>query len=179
MDTDYTYLLMAFEEAMIARDEGTFPIGAVLVDENGKVISRGRNRVFSECDSTAHAEVDAIRQAGQLIVNPATRKFIPNNGLTLYTTCEPCPMCTGTIVLSLIRKVVWAANDEEIGAFRRFRNAGSPLPVYDDLFNQIEFTAAPYPDLEERQRALLAEWNINRGYTDTHWNQEAEGSSCR
>lgn len=172
MNKDYEYLLLAFEEAVRARDEGTFPIGAVIVDADGNVVSRGRNQVFSDYDSTAHAEVDAIRKAGHLIVNPANKKFIPNNGLTLYTTCEPCPMCTGTIVLSLIKRVVWAANDEEIGAFRRFKEAGSPLPVYDEIMSDIDIAAAPYPDLEQRQREMLAEWNIDRGYTDTHWRKE-------
>lgn len=171
MDNDYNYLLLAFEEAEKAREEGTFPIGAVIVDAEGTVVSRGRNRVFTSCDPTAHAEVDSIRQAGHRILNQDTKKFIANNGLTLYTTCEPCPMCTGTIVLSLIKRVVWAANDAEIGAFSRFQQAGSPLPVYNELFNGIEVVAAPYDDLEIRQRKMLAEWNNNRGYTDTHWNQ--------
>lgn len=172
MDKHYEYLLLAFEEAEKAKDEGTFPIGAVIVDSKGTIVSRGRNRVFSNCDSTAHAEVDAIRKAGHKILNVESKKFIANNGLTLYTTCEPCPMCTGTIVLSLIKKVVWAANDADIGAFKKFKEATSELPIYNDLFRDIEIVAAPYVDLEFRQRQMLAEWNNNRGYTDTHWNQE-------
>ncbi|WP_423227587.1 type II toxin-antitoxin system RelE/ParE family toxin [Paenibacillus filicis] len=48
----YEYLLLAFEEAEKARDEGSFPIGAVIVDSNGEIISQGRNRVFSSCDSS-------------------------------------------------------------------------------------------------------------------------------
>ncbi|ANE46528.1 dCMP deaminase [Paenibacillus swuensis] len=172
MDNQYEYLLLAFEEAQKAKEEGTFPIGAVIVDSNGTVVSRGRNRVFSSCDSTSHAEVDAIRKAGHKILDVESKKFIANNGLTLYTTCEPCPMCTGTIVLSLIKKVVWAANDADIGAFKKFKEGTSQLPIYNDLFNDIEIVAAPYSDLEIRQRQMLAEWNNNRGYTDTHWNKE-------
>jgi tRNA(adenine34) deaminase len=84
MDKHYEYLLLAFEEAEKAKDEGTFPIGAVIVDSEGTIISRGRNRVFSNCDSTAHAEVDAIRKAGHKILNVESKKFIDNNGLTLY-----------------------------------------------------------------------------------------------
>lgn len=81
-------------------------------------------------------------------------------------------MCTGTIVLSLIRKVVWAANDSEIGAFKKFKEVTSELPIYDELFRDIEIVAAPYKDLEIRQRRMLAEWNNRRGYTETHWNKE-------
>ncbi|MDQ0917022.1 nucleoside deaminase [Paenibacillus sp. V4I5] len=172
MDKHYEYLLLAFEEAEKAKDEGTFPIGAVIVDSDGNVVSRGRNRVFSSCDSTSHAEVDAIRKAGHKILNLESKKFVVNNGLTLYTTCEPCPMCTGTIVLSMIKRVVWAANDADIGAFKKFKEGTSLLPIYNDLFSDIEIVAAPYLDLELRQREMLAEWNINRGYTDTHWNNE-------
>ncbi len=172
MDKHYENLLLAFEEAEKARDEGTFPIGAIIVAADGSVVSRGRNRVFSSCDSTAHAEVDAIRKAGNVILHLESKKFIPKNELTLYTTCEPCPMCTGTIVLSLIKKVVWAANDKDIGAFKKFKELNSELPIYNDLFHDIEFVAAPFRDLELRQRKMLAEWNNSRGYTDNHWNDE-------
>ncbi|MEK3874999.1 nucleoside deaminase [Paenibacillus sp. FSL M7-0420] len=172
MDNHYEYLLLAFEEAEKAKEEGTYPIGAVIIDSNGTVVSRGRNRVFSSYDTTSHAEVDAIRKAGHKILDVESKKFVVDNGLTLYTTCEPCPMCTGTIVLSKIKKVVWAANDAEIGAFKKFKERTSPLPIYNDLFNDIEIVAAPYSDLEIRQRLMLAEWNNNRGYTDNHWNKE-------
>lgn len=172
MDKHYDNLLLAFEEAEKAKDEGTFPIGAVIVDADGTVVSRGRNRVFSSGDSTAHAEMNAIRKAGAKILNLEGKRFIPNNELTLYTTCEPCPMCTGTIVLSLIKKVVWAANDTDIGAFKKFKELDNGLPIYNDMFQNIEFVAAPYRDLELRQRKLLAAWNNSRGYTDNHWNNE-------
>ncbi|WP_336783362.1 hypothetical protein [Paenibacillus illinoisensis] len=96
-------------------------------------------------------------------------------------------MCTGTIKLSLIKKVVWSANDRDIGAFKKvvwsandrdigafkkFKELHSELPIYNDLFHDIEFVAAPYRDLEFRQRKMLAEWNNSRGYTDNHWNDE-------
>ncbi|WP_172455402.1 nucleoside deaminase [Paenibacillus sp. BIHB 4019] len=172
MDEHYKHLLLAFEEAELARQEGTFPIGAVIVDRRGSVISRGRNRVFSGCDTTAHAEVDAIRRAGNHMLQLENKRFIADNGLTLYTTCEPCPMCTGTIVLSMIKKVVWAANDADIGAFKIFKDGLTALPIFNQLLNDIEVVAAPYRDLEIRQRKLLAEWNISRGYVDTHWDNE-------
>ncbi|WP_156043211.1 nucleoside deaminase [Paenibacillus sp. UNC451MF] len=167
---DRKFLLEAFLEAEQAKDEGTYPIGAVIVDSEGTIISRGRNRVFSSCDTTAHAEVDAIRRAGSSMVDIENKKFLKKN-YTLYTTCEPCPMCSCTILLSFnIKRVVWAANDVEIGAMRKFKEG----PHFLNRFNKISIEAAPFKDLEIRQRTMLAEWFIRRGYPDTSWQYNNE-----
>ncbi|TQR41156.1 deaminase [Paenibacillus popilliae] len=63
MEEDRKYLFAAFEEAEKSLKEGTYPIGAVLVNSIGEIVSKGRNKVFSECDTTAHAEVEAVRNA--------------------------------------------------------------------------------------------------------------------
>ncbi|MGD0032948.1 MULTISPECIES: nucleoside deaminase [Paenibacillus] len=162
--SDYEYLVLALEEADQAFIEGTYPIGAVIVDEDGDVLSKGRNRVFSECDPTAHAEVDAIRRAGKHLLDLDRKKFTKNN-LTLYTTCEPCPMCSCTILMSGIKRIVWAADDEEYGGLRRFKEG----PHFIHMFDTLSCVAAPYLDLENRQRAMLAEWNISRGLLNTEW----------
>ena len=162
--SDYEYLVLALEEADQAFIEGTYPIGAVIVDEDGDVVSKGRNRVFSECDPTAHAEVDAIRRAGKHLLDLEQKRFTKNN-LTLYTTCEPCPMCSCTILMSGIKKIVWAADDEEYGGLRRFKEG----PHFFQMFDTISCVAAPYLDLENRQRAMLAKWNISRGLLHTEW----------
>ena len=81
---------MALEEAEKALKENTYPVGAVIVDGNNNVIARGRNRVHPQKDITAHAEIDAIRNAGkQCLMQNKNEKF------TIYSTLEPCPMCTG------------------------------------------------------------------------------------
>ncbi|MBM6383018.1 nucleoside deaminase [Paenibacillus sp. FSL K6-2862] len=162
--SDYEYLVLALEEADQAFIEGTYPIGAVIVDEDGDVLSKGRNRVFSECDPTAHAEVDAIRRAGKHLLDLDRKKFTKNN-LTLYTTCEPCPMCSCTILMSGIKRIVWAADDEEYGGLRRFKEG----PHFIHMFDTLSCVAAPYLDLENRQRAMLAKWNISRGLLNTEW----------
>ncbi|MCG7386824.1 nucleoside deaminase [Paenibacillus sp. ACRRY] len=162
--SDYEYLVLALEEADQAFIEGTYPIGAVIVDEDGDVVSKGRNRVFSECDPTAHAEVDAIRRAGKHLLDLDRKRFTKNN-LTLYTTCEPCPMCSCTILMSGIKRIVWAADDEEYGGLRRFKEG----PHFIHIFDTISCVAAPYLDLENRQRAMLAKWNISRGLLNTEW----------
>lgn len=170
MDQHYENLLIAFEEAELAQSEGTYPIGSVIVDSKGNVISRGRNRVFSECDCTAHAEVDAIRKAGTNLLDLSGKRFIKND-FTLYTTCEPCPMCTCTILMSGIKKVVWAANDDEYGAIRRMKDG----PHFIEQFNTITYLAAPYLELENRQRKMLADWNTSRGILNTSWEKIVTG----
>jgi len=162
--SDYEYLVLALEEADQAFIEGTYPIGAVIVDEDGDVVSKGRNRVFSECDPIAHAEVDAIRRAGKHLLDLDRKRFTKNN-LTLYTTCEPCPMCSCTILMSGIKRIVWAADDEEYGGLRRFKEG----PHFIHMFDTLSCVAAPYLDLENRQRAMLAKWNISRGLLNTEW----------
>ncbi|WP_154892337.1 deaminase [Paenibacillus illinoisensis] len=162
--SDYEYLVLALEEGDQAFIEGTYPIGAVIVDEDGDVVSKGRNRVFSECDPTAHAEVDAIRRAGKHLLDLDRKRFTKNN-LTLYTTCEPCPMCSCTILMSGIKRIVWAADDKEYGGLRRFKEG----PHFIHMFDTLSCVAAPYLDLENRQRAMLAKWNISRGLLNTEW----------
>lgn len=91
--------------------EGSKAIAAVIADENGNILSEGRNQI-SECNipnpSTAHAEAEAIRNFD---INKANIK-----ACTLYAGLEPCIMCMGTLVMGGIRKVVIAARDDYGGA---------------------------------------------------------------
>ncbi|WP_019639828.1 nucleoside deaminase [Paenibacillus fonticola] len=168
MDDIYKYLLVAFEEAELAKQEGTFPIGAVLVDNTtGLIIARERNRVFSSCDTTGHAEVNLLRAASDRLIDLSTKQFI-NNDYTIYSTCEPCPMCTCTILLSGIKKVVWAANDNTFGAARKFKEG----PHFSEYFDTISYLATPYPELELKQRSMIADFYTSRGYVDTEWHKE-------
>ena len=168
MDEDRQYLLAAFEEAERSRQEGTFPIGAVIVNSSGEIISAGRNKVFSECDTTAHAEVDAIRNAGFAMLDLEGKRFVHGN-LTLYTTCEPCPMCSCTILMSFsIKRVVWAANDKAMGAMKKFISK----PLFIKEFSGITIEEAPIKELEIRQRKMMAEFYTSRGYLETDWHNE-------
>ncbi|MFB9329454.1 nucleoside deaminase [Paenibacillus aurantiacus] len=160
----FRHLLLAFEEAEQAEKEGTYPIGAVIADGRGQIVSRGRNRVFSEGDCTAHAEVDAIRGAGSLLISMSARRIVPNE-YTLYSTCEPCPMCACTILMSGIKRVVWAANDDRVGAIRRMKQG----PHFIERFDTITYVAAPYLELENRQRAMMAKWCTSRGLPEDEW----------
>lgn len=103
--------------AQRAWDEGEVPVGAVLV-RDGDVLGEGWNRPVAAHDPTAHAEVNALREAGERCRNYR----LP--GTTLYVTLEPCIMCAGAIIHARVARVVFAANDPKTGA------AGS---VYDVL----------------------------------------------
>lgn len=85
------------------------PVGAICVLE-GRIIGQGHNRREADADPTAHAEVLAIRQAAAHLGSWRL------NGVTLYVTLEPCPMCSGAIWLSRLDRVVFGAWDEKAGA---------------------------------------------------------------
>jgi guanine deaminase len=82
------------------------PFGAVIV-KDGKIIGRGHNQVIKLNDPTAHAEIQAIRDACKNI------NSFSLEGATIYTTCEPCPMCFGAIHWARISKVVYALTKED------------------------------------------------------------------
>ena len=100
------------------------PFGAVIVKEN-KIIARGANTVTSANDPTAHAEVNAIREACRSVKNFSLE------GCTLYTSCEPCPMCLSAAYWAGIKKIYFAAgrNDaSEAGFSDSFIYDQIPLP---------------------------------------------------
>lgn len=98
------------------------------------------------------------------MLDVSTRRFLKND-FTIYTTCEPCPMCTCTILMSGIKKIVWAADDDEYGGIRKFKEG----PHFIELFNRLSYVASPYLELENKQRELLAKWNIGRGILNSEW----------
>ncbi|NII10953.1 tRNA adenosine(34) deaminase TadA [Oleiagrimonas sp. C23AA] len=108
----------ALDLAIHARDaEDEVPVGAVLV-QGGRIVGEGWNRNITLHDPTAHAEIVALRAAGQKLSN---YRF---PGATLYVTLEPCAMCSMALVHARIGRVVYAATDPKTGA------AGS---VFDTL----------------------------------------------
>lgn len=83
------------------------PFGAVIVDKEGNIISKGNNQVLKNNDPTAHAEVVAIRNAC------ATLNTYDLSGYILYTSCEPCPMCLSVIIWSNIKEIYYACTKED------------------------------------------------------------------
>jgi guanine deaminase len=103
MEKDKFFLLRAIEIAGNGIKDGRGPFGAVITFE-GKIISEATNNVVLTNDPTAHAEILAIRQAASVL------KSHDLNKCTLYTSCEPCPMCFGAIYWAGIRKVLYACD---------------------------------------------------------------------
>jgi tRNA(adenine34) deaminase len=119
---DERWMRRALELAAHARDaDGEVPVGAVLVVDD-EMISEGWNRNIALNDPTAHAEVLALRAAGQVLGN---YRF---PGSTLYATLEPCAMCAMALVHARVARVVYAAPDPKTGA------AGS---VFDTLVSPL------------------------------------------
>ena len=104
------YIKLALTEAKKAGQMGEVPIGAILVSENGAILSATHNRTIDLVDPTAHAEILALREAAL----KANNYRLLNT--TLYVTVEPCIMCMGAIVHARISKVVFGAADPKWGA---------------------------------------------------------------
>ena len=106
MTKDEQWMKIAIGEAQLAMDENEVPVGAVLV-QNNKLIAQAHNQPIKNNDPTAHAEILAIRKAGDKLNNYR----LPNS--TLYVTLEPCLMCFGAIIHSRIDRVVYGASDSK------------------------------------------------------------------
>lgn len=106
---DIVFMQRAYELAQEAEKHNEIPVGAVIVHQ-GKVIGEGFNQSILLNDPSAHAEMIAIRQAGQYLNN---YRLID---CTLYVTLEPCPMCAGLLVHSRIKRLVYACPDLKTGA---------------------------------------------------------------
>ncbi len=123
METDDFFMGLALEEAEKGYRLDEVPVGAVLVAADGLVLSRAHNMPISSNDSTAHAEVVAIRKACASLGNYRL------SGTVLYVTLEPCAMCVGAMLHARVGRLVFGARDPRSGA------AGSVL----DLTNVARF----------------------------------------
>ncbi|MBR4642083.1 MAG: tRNA adenosine(34) deaminase TadA [Selenomonadaceae bacterium] len=140
--TDKEFMSLALEEALRAYHENEVPIGAVLIDEDGILISREHNRIEQLNDATAHAEILALRAASQKL----NRRRLSD--CTLYSTVEPCAMCAGALVLCRVKRIVYGVTDSKFGAAESIFNVvNNPA-----LNHQLEVTAGV---LEEDCRKLM------------------------
>ena len=104
------YMLQAIALAREAALSGEVPVGCVIVDRGGRVIGQGRNRREETDDATAHAELEAIREACAALGDWRLE------GCTLYVTLEPCPMCAGAVINARIPTVVYGAKEPVSGS---------------------------------------------------------------
>jgi tRNA(adenine34) deaminase len=142
------YMSMALEEARTAFMQGEVPVGAVIVRE-GSVLSRAHNMTEALNDPTAHAEVLALRKAGEALGDWRL------NECTMFVTLEPCVMCAGAIAEARISQLVIGAFDYKAGA------AGSVYNVVQDvgLGHRVRVV---YGILQQECELLLKEFFKNR-----------------
>lgn len=135
---------LALRLAREALSEGEVPVGCVILDREGKRIGSGRNRRESRGDATAHAEMEAIREACE------NRKDWRLNDCTLYVTLEPCPMCAGAIMNARIPTLVYGAKEKITGS------CGSVLDLFCENYPN---STRIYPGvLAEESEQLMKEF---------------------
>lgn len=106
---DEFFMDQAIELAKEAAKEGEVPVGAVVVID-GRIVGRGRNRRETDKNALAHAEIEAINEACKTLGGWRLWQC------DMYVTLEPCPMCTGAIINSRIKRLVYGASDSKAGS---------------------------------------------------------------
>lgn len=137
-------------EGILARHGG--PFGAVIVRQ-GKIVGQGYNCVIKLNDPTAHGEITAIRDAGKNVGNPWLE------GCTLYTSCQPCPMCLGATMWSHINQIFYAATEEDAATIG-FDDAN----FYKRMgFNYRNVQISMDQLLREEAVVVMQEWKAMKG----------------
>ena len=156
MEDHVCYMKEALALARQAAAEGDVPVGCVIV-RDGEIIGRGRNRREERGDATAHAELEAIREACGRVGSWRL------SGCTLYVTLEPCPMCAGGIINARIDTVRYGAREEKSGC------CASVLNLFEERFNHRP-RIYQGPLVEECQQLLQEFFEGLRGKTS--WNEK-------
>ena len=131
---------LALSLAREAMDHGEVPVGCVVLGPDGTVIGRGRNRREETGDATAHAELEAIREACRALENWRLE------GCTLVVTLEPCPMCAGAIINARIPTLVFGAREANFGS------CGSVIDLFSERYGH---RPAVYPGVRRDECAAL------------------------
>ena len=125
LPADKKFYQLALDEAKKGRAEGGIPIGALLVHKDNVILGRGHNKRIQEKSPIKHGETDCIENAGR-------QKATVYQQSTLYTTLSPCDMCTGTILLYKIPRVVIGENKNFKGNEALLKARGVEVVVLDD-----------------------------------------------
>lgn len=133
------YMDMAIEQAEISGEQGEVPVGAVVVIGD-TVVARAHNSVIAMNDPSAHAEMLALRKAGQKLGNYRL------TGARLYVTIEPCIMCAGAMIHARIKQLIFGAYDDKAGAITLF-----------DIFNdrRLNHRVEVIPGVQEHKTARM------------------------
>ena len=124
------YMDLALSLAREAADAGEVPVGCVIADASGAVISTGRNRCEALHDPTAHAETEAIAAACRALGRTSLESC------TMYVTLEPCPMCAGAVINARVGALVYGAASEVSGA------CGSVIDLFFERFGHAPAVTA-------------------------------------
>ena len=140
--TNEQFMELALDEAKKAGQIGEVPIGAILVAENGEILSAAHNQTIKQVDPTAHAEILAMRKAAIKLNNYRLLNTY------LFVTVEPCMMCMGALVHARVKRIIYGATDPKWGA------AGSLYNFAEDsrLNHRVEIINGVR---EEECRALM------------------------
>jgi len=135
------FMAAALEEARQGLAEGGIPIGSVLVLD-GKIVGRGHNRRVQKGSATLHAEMDCLENAGRLKARDYQRAV-------LYSTLSPCDMCSGTVLLYKIPKVIIGENKTFQGPedYVRSRRVGLVILNLEECISLMEAFIAARPEL--------------------------------
>ena len=135
------FLTAAYEQALKSFQEGGIPIGSVVV-HGGDIVGRGHNQRVQKKSVVLHGEMDALENAGR-------RSAAFYRDCTLYTTLSPCSMCSGTILLYGIPKVVIAENKTFLGEEELLKSRGVEVIVVDDsaCYELMQKFIAQHPNL--------------------------------
>lgn len=149
-DTDEDFMRAAIQLSLENMANGGGPFGAVVVLD-GKIVGRGGNRVTEDNDPTAHAEVSAIREACRVLGRFSLA------GATIYTSCEPCPMCLAAIYWARLDRMVYG-NSRQDAAEIGFDDAA----IYEQVSLPVDGRSLPTARLlpEEAVKAFRA-WADN------------------
>jgi tRNA(adenine34) deaminase len=138
---DEVWMQHALDLAKQAEAAGEVPVGAVIVHD-GELIAEGWNQPISSSDPTAHAEIIALRQAGERLGN---YRLLDTE---LYVTLEPCPMCVGAMLHARVKRVIYAATDPKTGAL------GGAYDLLNSVGHNHSFEVTKGV-MEEQSRAML------------------------
>ena len=125
---DLFWMKKAYEQALLAQQEGEVPVGAVLVSKENQIIGLGRNALQQSHDPTDHAEIRALRAASLTLGN---HRLLDS---TLYVTLEPCVMCAGALVHARVKRLVFATRDFKAGAAGSVYNLLQGYPLNHKVF---------------------------------------------
>ena len=147
-DADFMTYAIALARSSVGTDRG--PFGAVVVRE-GEIIGEGINQVVSNADPTAHAEVIAIRNACRIIRTHSLQ------GSTIYTSCEPCPMCLGAIWWARISRVVFGSSRQDAADI-----GFDDEILYQEVSSPLQYRKLPlYKMMEKEALEAFRLWSIH------------------